>query len=154
MFRSIFASMVLMPALAVAYSGAAAAEHGAGPASAVCERAASPRYTLDPLDADACWDAIEAAVGAHQFERALAMAKLGCEKHRRADFCVFIERLNETPRGVMALTGTRHERSGPYIGAIYLVTPHDVEDAETGLYRQLRREADRVKTPLRRLAKR
>ena len=101
---------------------------------AVCE---SGRASAQYLDArDSCWGAFEAARARRDYSAALAAAGKGCEKYRRADYCMFMAQLPKEARGAgVVRVGTEQARLGQQLElALSVVKPADVEDAEWGTY--------------------
>jgi hypothetical protein len=125
-------------------------------AAAVCESGRSSRFYSDP--ADSCWAAFEEAVDRLEFAEAARVARRGCEKFGRGDYCTFMAWFDAAkPRVIVVRRGSENERIGRALAyASEFLWPVDVEDAELGLRAQahLERALQPVATPARRSQRR
>ena len=101
-------------------------------AARICERGEGDKYGHP---SNGCWIAHERAVARQDYVRALAYARMGCEKYRRADHCLFTS-ASEQRTGQVVPVGTAASTAGAADALARggrLVHPVDVEDGEHGV---------------------
>ena len=84
---------------------------------------------------DGCWVAYDAAMKRRDFELALSYVRTSCQKHGRADFCLFTSQLDEEPGHIVKVgAGGGSKRMGEaLLRAGQVVKPLDYEDGERGV---------------------
>ena len=134
MKRSILVTVLLPLSMLAASAKAAGTDESSGSFVVNCEQAQPSRHFPDP--ADACWAAYDVAVKRHEYDRARRLAKVGCEKYRRADYCSFVAHLNaqNTQLKITRIAGGNMNVAESFRSALRFVTAPDVEDAEWGIY--------------------